>query len=421
MDPGAFLEELRGRPWYQGQIVHVERLPRQDAAFGELHQPLHPALEETLRSRSLLPLYSHQAEAINALLQGEHVAVATPAASGKSLCYHIPILQALLEDRATRALLLYPTKALAHDQLRTLRDLVPSGSRFRVALYDGDTPAEERAGIRRSAQVLLTNPDMLHVGVLPNHRAWAQLLQGLRYVVLDEGHVYRGVFGSHVAAVLRRLHRLCARYGSQPRFVFASATIANPANLAQRLVGMPFREFTGNGAPSGAKTFAFWNPPLQDAGDEPGPSRRRSASTEVSHILAELVGRGVRTLAFVRTRRAAELVYRAARDHLREEEAALGPGPGQAMELGSRQTLVGRLAPYRGTYLAEDRRRVERGPKEGRLLGVATTSALELGIDVGDLDASLMAGYPGSVSSTWQQAGRSGAGGTLPGHAGGSG
>ena len=432
MDARAFLDELRRQTWYRGQLVHVESVPPREATHGELDDPLHPSLEQTLRDRGLLPLYRHQAEAINALLRGEHVAVATPAASGKSLCYHVPILQAMLEEKSSRALLLYPTKALAQDQLRTLDSLVPHKAQIRTAIYDGDTPPGDRGGIRRSARVLLTNPDMLHVGILPNHRGWAQTLSGLRYVVLDEAHVYRGVFGSHVAGLIRRLRRLCARYGASPQFILCSATIANPGELARRLVGLPFREVTSDGSPSGGKSFAFWNPPFLDeesdravgsgsadrsppaetpAPREPDsglpagesarprrtsrtgpPDRRKSPTGEVSRLMSGLVQAEVRTMAFVRTRRMAELVYRSVRDLLRQESVALSQ----------------RVAPYRGTYLPEDRRRVEEDLRSGRLLGVVTTNALELGIDVGDLDASLLTGYPGSVASTWQQAGRSG-------------
>ena len=392
MDARAFLEELRRQPTYQGQLTHIESLPSREASAGRLDAPLHPDLEGALRERGLLPLYRHQTEAVNALARGEHVVVATPAASGKSLCYAVPILQAVLEGSADRALLLYPTKALARDQLRALDALAPGGARIRSAIYDGDTPSEERARIRRSVRVILSNPDMLHVGILPNHRAWAQTLAGLRFVVLDEAHVYRGVFGSHVAGLVRRLRRLCARYGANPQFILCSATIANPGDLAGRLVGLPFQEVTADGSPSGSKEFAFWNPPFRDdARDHPMP-QRKSPTGEVAQLMAGLVQREVRTMAFVRTRRMAELVYRSVRDLLRRESVPLSE----------------RVAPYRGTYLPEDRRRVERDLKSGRLLGVATTNALELGIDVGDLDASLLTGYPGSIASTWQQAGRSG-------------
>ncbi|MBI2936455.1 MAG: DEAD/DEAH box helicase, partial [Chloroflexi bacterium] len=358
-----------------------------------LTHPLHPLLQQHLEALGLARLYSHQVEAIDALLRGEHVVVATPAASGKSLCYHIPVLQALLEERAARALLIYPTKALAQDQQRSLTNLAPPQARLNHAIYDGDTPLHQRAAIRRSSQILLTNPEMLHVGILPNHHRWARLFQRLRYVVVDEAHLYRGVFGSHMANLLRRLRRLCQRYGADPRFVLCSATIGNPDELAERLIGLPFRAVTQDGAPYGGKSFAFWNPPLIDE----KKSTRRSAASEAVLLFTALLRRQVRTLTFVRTRRMAELVFRSVQNRLREEEPSLAQ----------------RVAPYRGTYLPEERRRIERDLFEGRLLGVAATNALELGIDIGDLDATVLTGYPGSIASTWQQAGRSGRRGYL--------
>ena len=334
MDARAFLDDLRGRPWYQGQLAHVESLPPRSPAYAELENPLPPILQSTLKRRGLLPLYRHQAEALTALADDRNVIVATPAASGKSLCYHLPLLQAVMEGQGGSALLLYPTKALAQDQLRALTALAPPEARLRAAIYDGDTPQRERSGIRRRAQVLLTNPDMLHVGILPNHRAWGALLQSLRYVVVDEAHVYRGVFGSHMADVLRRLRRICARYDARPQFILCSATIANPGELAETLVGLPFDEVTADGSPSGGREFAFWNPPLRDGDDG---YRRHSASMEAARLFADLVEREVRTLTFVRTRRQAELVYRSVRDLL---HATAPP-------------LAAKVAPYRGTYLPE--------------------------------------------------------------------
>jgi len=387
LDPYAFLEHLRQKPWYAGQLVHLERVPARTACFGDLERALHPLLEERLRALGIRRLYSHQARAVNAVWRGANVVVSTPTASGKSLCYHIPVLQAVLEERDACALYLYPAKALAQDQMRAMDALAPPG-RVRYGLYDGDTPQRERAVIRRSAQVLLTNPDMLHLGILPNHRLWARFFARLRYVVVDEAHTYRGVFGSHMANLLRRLRRVCARYGSEPRFILASATLANPRDLAERLTGLPFEAVTEDGSPYGGKAFAFWNPPMVDR----LRGVRRSPSSEAVLLTAELLRHGVRTLTFVRTRRQAELVYRYVREVLGETDPH----------------LVDRIAPYRGTYLPEDRRRVERALFEGELLGVVATNALELGIDVGDLDATILVGYPGSVASTWQQAGRSG-------------
>ena len=388
MDVSAFLSHLGNLSWYRGQIVHGEDIPRRSASEGRLDRPLDPRLLQSLDSLGIDFLYSHQAEAINALRRGENVIVATPAASGKSLCYHLPVLEALLEDRASFALYLYPTKALAQDQSRTLSRLTPEGGRVRHGIFDGDTPTSERPGVRRYSQVVITNPDMLHLGILPNHRAWYQLLRGLRYVVIDEAHVYRGVFGSHVANVIRRLRRLCRRFGSDPQFILCSATTANPAEHAEALVGLPFSVVDEDGSPYGGKEFVFWNPPMIDMAN----GSRRSTNFESTLIFAELLRRHVRTLTFVRSRRLAELLNVYVRDQLRESSPA----------------IVNRVAPYRASYLPEDRRRIERDLFEGRLLGLTTTSAMELGIDIGDLDATILNGYPGSIASTWQQAGRSG-------------
>ena len=388
MDVSAFLRHLTSLPWYDGQIVHVGDVPARSAELGDLDAPLPRVLRASLESLGIESLYSHQAEAIRLLRRGANVIVSTSAASGKSLCYHLPVLEALLDDRSGRALYLFPAKALAQDQSRFLDRLAPKGRRVRHGLFDGDTPTQDRAGIRRTSQVLITNPDMLHLGILPNHRSWYQLLRGLRYVVIDEAHVYRGVFGSHVANVIRRLRRLCHRFGSDPQFILCSATIANPGEHAERLVGLPFEVVEREGAPYGGKDFLFWNPPMIDM----AKGSRRSTNREAALIFAELMQRSVRSLAFVRSRRMAELLYVYVRDRLRE----VAP------------SVAGRVAPYRASYLPEDRRKTERDLFEGRLLGVTTTNAMELGIDIGDLDATVLTGYPGSIASTWQQAGRSG-------------
>ena len=388
MDVVSFLSQLESHPRYHGQIVHREDVRPREARLGELDRPLSARLRQSLDALGVEGLYSHQAEAINVLARGESVIVATAAASGKSLCYHLPVIEALLEDRAARALYLYPTKALAQDQARSLSRLVPEGARLRHGIFDGDTPSQDRADVRRYSQVLMTNPDMLHVGILPNHRTWHHLLRGLRYVVVDEAHVYRGVLGSHVANVLRRLRRLCRQFGSDPQFVLCSATIANPGDHAHALTGVPCQVVDDDGSPYGGKDFVFWNPPMIDLAN----GSRRSSNSESTLILTELLRRRVRSLTFVRSRRLAELLYVFVRDQLRASDP----------------TIVDKVSPYRASYLPEDRRRIERELFDGRLLALTTTNAMELGIDVGDLDATVLNGYPGSIASTWQQAGRSG-------------
>ncbi|MFC2059439.1 DEAD/DEAH box helicase [Chloroflexota bacterium] len=282
MDTSTFLQDLRGLAAYGDQIVHVEHIPPRAAIYGELKNTLHPALQASLESNKLLPLYSHQAAAVNAVHSGQNVVVVTPAASGKTLCYNIPVLNTLLGEKGSRALYLFPTKALAQDQLRGLRELAsPKAIRLNCAAFDGDTPQQERAEIRRSARIVLSNPDMLHLGILPNHRSWSGLLASLKYIVIDEAHVYRGVFGSHVANVIRRLRRLCAFYGSSPQFICCSATIANPGEHVETLTGLPFDVIAEDGSPSGGRKFVFWNPPLLDA----SKSTRRSANSEATLLV----------------------------------------------------------------------------------------------------------------------------------------
>jgi len=328
-------------------------------------------------------LYAHQREAWDAAQRGEHLIVTTGTASGKTLAFNLPVLDALAREPKNRALYLYPTKALAQDQARALGELaVP---RVRAAIYDGDTPHERRGQIRRWANAILTNPDMLHLGVLPRHDLWADVLHNLRYVVVDEAHVYRGVFGSHVANVLRRLRRLARVYGSDPQFLFASATIANPGELAHSLLGVGATVIGGDAAPRAERTVALWNPPLLD----PDLGLRASALGEASRLLAQLVQRDLRTICFAKSRKAVELVHRMASDRLDTER---------------RQ----RLAPYRAGYTPQQRRDIERRLVAGELLGVTATDALELGIDIGLLDCAISVGFPGTVASLRQQWGRAG-------------
>ncbi|MEA2086408.1 MAG: DEAD/DEAH box helicase [Chloroflexota bacterium] len=395
MEPAAFLHYLTAQPGYSGQVAHTEHIPPRKAEYGKLTSPLEAGLEGCLKEHGLLPLYSHQAEAVNYARQGSSVVVSTSSASGKTLCYNIAVLEAMVTEPRSRALYLFPTKALAQDQLRGLDELFCPGllKRGEFATFDGDTPYDERAEIKKRARIILTNPDMLHVGILPNHRAWSGLLRHLRYVVVDEAHTYRGIFGSHVAGVLRRLRRLCRLYGSSPQFICCSATLANPGEHAGRLVGLPFSVVSGDGSPHGGKEFVFWNPPLIDK----ARSVRRSASSEAAALFTGLVSQGIRTLTFARSRRLTELIYTYSRRRLGEA----GSG------------LAGKIKPYRAGYLPEERRRIERELFSGQLSGVVATTALELGIDVGDLEATVLTGYPGSIASTWQQAGRSGRSGEV--------
>ena len=388
MDVSGFLERLQDSSEYSGQMVHREVLPPREARRADPSHPLDAKLEDALLRQGISALYEHQVAAIDAARDGRHVVVATGAASGKSLCYHVSVLEALLQDGASRSLYVFPTKALAQDQLRGLRALCGDDVPLVAEIFDGDTPREARNQIKRSAQVVITNPDMLHLGILPNHHTWARLFRNLRYVVLDEAQVYRGVFGSHVANVIRRLRRLCQRYGSSPRFILCSATMANPGELAEALVGLPFAVIDQDGSPFGGKHFVFWNPPLLDE----SRATRKSTTSETSALFGSLLRDGVRTLAFARTRRQVELIYLSARQRLAEQAPH----------------LVSRISPYRASYLAEDRRRIEKALFSGELLGVTSTNALELGIDIGSLDATVLGGYPGSIGSAWQQAGRSG-------------
>ncbi|MCK4414994.1 MAG: DEAD/DEAH box helicase [Candidatus Eisenbacteria sp.] len=375
----------------QQSLVHAEEIPARDAVWGELRHPLPAALSSALSAAGIERLYCHQAAAVECVRQNEHCVVVTGTASGKTLCYQLPVLEAWLAEPQATALLLFPTKALAQDQLRSLLTLQEGASDdlgFVAGTYDGDTPPRLRGRLRDEAAILLTNPDMLHSGILPNHARWARFFSQLRYVVCDEIHVYRGIFGSNVANVLRRLRRICRRYGSEPRFVASSATIANPRELAEELTGLPFRLIAEDGAPRGRKHFVLWNPPVLST----TTMDRGSSNIEARDLLASFVREGFQTITFVRARQVAEVLLRYSQEKLRED------GGGAA----------GRLRSYRGGYLPEERREIEQALFRGELSGVISTNALELGIDVGSLDVSLLVGYPGTIASTWQQAGRAG-------------
>jgi DEAD/DEAH box helicase domain-containing protein len=364
------------------EVAYTADVPAREPVLVPLPDGLHPKLRGALAERGLDRLYAHQAAAFEAADRGENVIVSTGTASGKTLAFNMPVLNALAAEPKLRTLYLYPTKALAQDQARTLADFrLP---RLRAAIYDGDTPSEQRWQVRKWANLILTNPDMLSVGVLPHHDRWGDVLANLRYVVVDEAHVYRGVFGSHVANVLRRLRRLAKVYGAEPQFLLASATIANPGEQAAALTGLNVTVVDRDAAPRAERSIVFWNPPLLD--EELGV--RASALGEASRILAELVATGQRTICFAKGRKAAELIHRFTSDRVPE--------------------LAKRLSPYRAGYTPSQRREIERRLVEGELLGVTATDALELGIDVGLLDAAVTVGFPGTMASLRQQWGRAG-------------
>jgi DEAD/DEAH box helicase domain-containing protein len=457
---------LRQLPGAAARILHAEPLPPRPPRYADGDPGLPAPLRAALAARGIERLYTHQAAALEAARAGAHLGIVTATASGKTLCYQLPVLERLLADPADRALLLFPTKALAQDQLRSLEGLLaaladerqttndessakeqdghaahrPSSSVLRpssltAATLDGDTPSRARERVRAAAQIVLSNPDMLHRTVLPDHRRWAGWLARLRFVVLDEAHIYRGVFGTHVALIMRRLQRLCAYYGGAPQFICCSATSANPEEHLAALVGAPVTVLADDGAPQGRRTFVFWNPPLIEDGrrraaddSTPGydeelsgrhgrrspsavrPSSndggaRRSTNVEAAQVFAALVRAGVKTLAFARSRRSAELMLRYAREAL--ETAGEQPSPTlvRPSPVALRPSAV---AAYRAGYRADDRRALEQAFLRGEIRGLVSTNALELGVDIGGVDAVVIAGYPGTVASTWQQAGRAG-------------
>jgi DEAD/DEAH box helicase domain-containing protein len=366
------------------EVAHVRTEPPREARSAPFPDGLDERVRDRLVAGGLDDLYLHQREAWDAAARGEHVIVTTGTASGKSLAFNLPVLDALVREPKLRALYLYPTKALAQDQARSLATI--RAPRVRPAIYDGDTPGERRWQIRKWANLVLTNPDMLHVGVLPHHDRWGDVLANLRYVVVDEAHVYRGVFGSHVGNVLRRLRRLAGVYGSEPQFLLASATIANPADLARSLLGLDLTVVADDGAPRAERTILLWNPALLD--EELG--LRASTLGEASRLMADLVSRDLRTICFAKSRKAAELIHRMTVQRLDDPRRAA------------------RLAPYRAGYTPEQRREIERRLMDGELLGVSATDALELGIDIGSLDCAISVGFPGTVASLRQQWGRAG-------------
>src|ERR1700723_1261529 len=369
-------------------LTSIKHIPAREAQFPPMPAWVRPGLAAAYRAKGIDRLYSHQAAAAELARAGMDFVVVTPTASGKTLCYNLPVLNAVLENPDTRALYLFPTKALAQDQLSELHDLSARlDSRFGVFTYDGDTPSDARKAIRERGHIVLSNPDMLHTGILPHHTRWQRLFENLRYVVLDELHTYRGVFGSHLANVLRRLARVAEFYGSKPQFICCSATIANPGELASQLIAEPVQVVEENGAPAAEKLFVFYNPPMVNR----NLGIRRSYLNETTRVAKELLARKLQTIVFANSRLHTEVL-------LTYLQQANRPGPGEPEPIRG----------YRGGYLPGERREIERGLRDGRIRGVVATSALELGIDIGSLDASVMAGYAGSIASTWQRAGRAG-------------
>jgi DEAD/DEAH box helicase domain-containing protein len=393
-DFAPILSRLTADAERAGCVAHVEELPARVAAFGELVPPPDARLREALAARGIDHLYRHQADAIEKIRAGKSVVVVTGTASGKTVCYHLPVLEDLLADPLATALMIYPTKALTQDQLKGLTALA-GDIPLAAGAFDGDTPQNLRRNLRDRGSVILTNPDMLHSGILPNHSRWGRFFSHLKTVVIDEVHAYRGVFGSHLANVIRRLQRICRHYGSNPRFVACSATIENPGEHASGITGVPMEVVSEDGSPRGPKKIVLVNPPPLVAGTGAATGGdRKSALGEVVRIFTALVKEGIQTIAFTPTRLSAELVHKNSRELL----------------LPISRRLADSIRAYRGGYLPEERREIERQLAARELLGVASTNALELGIDIGSLEACVMLGYPGTVASLWQQAGRAGRG-----------
>ena len=374
-----------------GWVTAIRVLPARAASYTPFPASIDPRLQAALQSRGIEQLYSHQAAAIDHALLRRNVVITTPTASGKTLCYNAPVVNGILRDASARALYLFPTKALAQDQLAELHELAnvltTEETPLGVFTYDGDTPQDARRAIRGRAHIVLTNPDMVHSGILPHHPRWAKLFENLRYVVIDELHAYRGVFGSHLTNVLRRLRRICEHYGSHPTFICSSATIANPRELAESLVEEPFELVSENGAPSGEKVFLFVNPPVVNH----QLGIRRSYLSETRRVAGEFLKRGLQSIVFAQSRLSTEILTTYLKDDFE------GPP-------GTREQIRG----YRGGYLPQRRREIEKGLRDGAVRAVISTNALELGIDIGALDVCVMAGYPGTIAATWQRAGRAG-------------
>ena len=388
MNVDQLAEKLRRDNLFMENVVRWEELPAREARYGDYPIGLDERLRPVLRQRGVQQLYSHQAHSIAATMRGEDVVVVTPTASGKTMCYNLPVLDSILKNPDARALYLFPTKALSADQVSELYELIQAmGVDIKTYTYDGDTPGAARRAVRQAGHIVVTNPDMLHSGILPHHTKWVKLFENLRYIVIDEIHTYRGVFGSNLANVLRRLMRLCDFYGSHPQFILCSATIANPKELSETLTGRPVTLINDNGAPMGKRHFVFYNPPVinQQLGI------RKGLIPETRAIAEMLLKCGIQTITFARSRLNVEVLTKYLKDVVRDP-------------LGT----AGRVRGYRGGYLPTQRREIEKGLRAGQIDAVVSTNALELGIDIGALDACILCGYPGTIASAWQQAGRAG-------------
>ena len=388
MNLEQLIQFLRNDSQFMAQVTHWETIAERPAVSAPFPEKLDRRLTSALEKRDIRALYAHQAEAFNRVQAGENIVLVTPTASGKTFGYNLPVLNTILENPDARALYLFPTKALSQDQYQELHELISvAEADIKTYTFDGDTPASARQAIRRAGHVVITNPDMLHQGILPHHTTWLKLFENLHYVVIDELHHYRGVFGSHLANVIRRLKRIAAFYNSHPRFICCSATIANPGELASRILGEPVSVIDKNGAPAGRKHFILYNPPIVNA--ELGI--RRSVINEVSRLGLRFLETRNQSIIFARSRIRVEVLLRYMREHARHLKIDLK-----------------KVRGYRGGYLPNERREIEKGLRSGEILNVVSTNALELGIDIGQLDVALLAGYPGSIASAWQQAGRAG-------------
>ncbi|PAE24435.1 DEAD/DEAH box helicase [Bacillus sp. 7894-2] len=381
------MKQLISEQQYKENIVHWHTIEEKEAKTASLPENIHPSLKDALQKRGISRLYTHQKTSYQTVMNGDSLVAVTPTASGKTLCYNLPVLQTIVNDPDARALYMFPTKALAQDQKSEINEIIQeSGLDINSYTYDGDTPANIRQKVRRAGHVVITNPDMLHSAILPHHTKWVSLFENLKYVVIDELHIYRGVFGSHVANVIRRLRRICRFYGSDPIFICTSATIANPLELAEKLTEKPMKLVDNNGAPSGKKHFVFYNPPIVNK----PLNIRRSATLEARKLAGELLKNKIQTIVFARSRVRVEILLTYLQELVKHK---LGPKA---------------IRGYRGGYLPTQRREIEKGLRSGEIYGVVSTNALELGVDIGQLQVCVMTGYPGTIASSWQQAGRAG-------------